>query len=86
MEHHGNEQDYPATTHNSLSAGPLLRKFELEGKDDADLYGLPLDEGGLMRGLTHAGRPMNRVEFSEESAVHDRFKVWLLWWWRVVDG
>ncbi|GAB4823231.1 hypothetical protein N2152v2_010277 [Parachlorella kessleri] len=56
------------------ATGPLLRTFNLEGKDDAELYGLAFEESGLTTGLGNPGRPMNRIEFSEQSALHDRFK------------
>ena len=57
----------------NLPTGPLLRRLELEGKDDAALYGMAWEEGGLTQSM--AGRPPTRVEVSEHSALHERFKV-----------
>lgn len=66
-----------------LSAAPLLRHFDLEGKDDAALLGLGWSEA-LAEGLSD-GVP-NPIEVEEGSSLHDRFKVrvggWL--WLKVV--
>eukprot|EP00887_Chlorella_sp_A99_P005897 scaffold1.g5897.t1 len=56
------------------ATGPLLRRFDLEGKDDAALYGMAWAEEGLSEGLAGAGGGPLRVEVQEGSALHDKFK------------
>ncbi|KAL4436987.1 hypothetical protein ABPG75_004126 [Micractinium tetrahymenae] len=55
------------------ATGPLLRHWELEGKDDAALYGLSW--AGLSDSMAgeHGGRGA-RIELEQQSAFHDWFR------------
>ena len=55
-------------------AAPLLRHFGLEGKDDADLIGIALVEDGLGEAMA-PGQAAPRIEVTEHSPLHERFKV-----------
>ncbi|PSC74995.1 sodium hydrogen exchanger 3 [Micractinium conductrix] len=54
------------------ATGPLLRYWDLEGKDDAALYGLTWT-AGLSEGMAQ-GQPCAPIEVEQESAFHEWFK------------
>lgn len=56
------------------ATAPLLRYFDLEGKDDAALYGLT-DMEGLGDAMAGGGQGgANRIKLEQPSAFHDWFK------------